>query len=139
VNHLQWEDFLLLQKNSKKSKYTQFMLILSGQNLKLWGPRVNQNMEAPLSNKKYRLPQLCFFFISYSNGKYRLTFRDFREAKSHKNLFSVSVLQRPWVGHPSRFPLNPTLNSLLGLLHYMDVCYVAVVSEVYAASIFRVE
>jgi hypothetical protein len=50
----------------------------------------------------------CFYF--YNNWKYKLIFRDSREANiSLKSVASISVPRRPWGDRPGRSPSNPTL------------------------------
>jgi hypothetical protein len=69
------------------------------------GAQGNQNVEAPNSNKKKVMT--IFVLISYTNWKYKLTSRDFRETiVSVKSVDSVSPLRRP------HSPLNPALCEL---------------------------
>jgi hypothetical protein len=59
-------------------------------NREVWGPRGSQNVEAPISNNKFRLFQI--FNIISCNKMYKLNFRDSREANvSVKSMDSVSV------------------------------------------------
>lgn len=69
------------------------------------GPKGDQNMEYPISNKKFQLWQFCC--CCFLQNYYKIIFRDFEAANvSIKSVTYISALWRARDNRPSRFLLK---------------------------------